>query len=317
LTFDGPRQGVASWLAAPGPMGTLDFVSPEAHLYAGFLAKSPAAMVDDLLAILAASDPGARERLADLEAREGFDLRADLAAPLGGEIAFALDGPYLPTPSWKLIAEVYDAARLQAALERLVTHLREQHPEAPAGEWAIASATEGGRELFTLQAGPMAIHYLFDGGYVIAAPSRALLVRAVQYRATGYSLAGAERFTNLLPRDGEDNFSALLFQDLGGALGPLMGLIGGQMQLSPSDQTALETMAADAPPTLVYAYGEEDRILAGTRGSAPWSTSTLQRAPHGRLSHPGSRSESRFESGAAPPATAVATPVARRRTIQT
>lgn len=281
LSFSGARRGLASWLAEPGPMGSLDFVSPEANLYAGFLAKSPAGMVDDLFAILTASDPQALERLAEVEAREGFDLRADLAAPLGGEIAFAIDGPYLPTPSWKLILEVYDSARLQAAIERMAEHLRDQPAAnaanpvdgAAAGEWTVTREREGSRDFYRLAAGAMEIHYLYEGSYLLAAPSRALLLRAVQYRETGYSLAGAERFTSLLPHDREDNFSAVVFQDLGGALGPLAGLLGGQANLAPEQQDALQQMAADAPATLLYAYGEEDQILAGTRGSGPWASS--------------------------------------------
>jgi hypothetical protein len=37
-----------------------------------------------------------------------LNLRNDIAAPLGGEYAFAIDGPILPVPSWKLVFQVND-----------------------------------------------------------------------------------------------------------------------------------------------------------------------------------------------------------------
>lgn len=41
LSFTGPRRDVASWVAAPGPMGSLDFVSPKAAIAASILLKDP------------------------------------------------------------------------------------------------------------------------------------------------------------------------------------------------------------------------------------------------------------------------------------
>jgi len=49
----------------------------------------------------------------------------DFAKPLGGEFAFAVDGPLLPTPSWKMVFEVYDPAHLQQTLERVVEKMNE------------------------------------------------------------------------------------------------------------------------------------------------------------------------------------------------
>jgi hypothetical protein len=69
--------------------------------------------------------------LADFEAEHGLSLREDLAATLGGDFAIAFDGPWLPTPSWKLVLEVADAGRLPSTLVRRVE------------EWNRAAATSG------------------------------------------------------------------------------------------------------------------------------------------------------------------------------
>ncbi|HYP53346.1 MAG TPA: FecR family protein, partial [Pyrinomonadaceae bacterium] len=95
LTFHEPRRGIASGLAAPGAMGALEFVSPEANVATAFVVKEPALLVDDLLGFLETVQPDLRRQLREIEAQQGIDIRRDLAAPLGGEFAFAIDGPLL------------------------------------------------------------------------------------------------------------------------------------------------------------------------------------------------------------------------------
>src|SRR5262249_7055121 len=120
LSFNPSDHGIASWLAAPGPMGALQFISPDANVVAAFVVKNPSALVDDLLNAINAVDPNLQQHLAQFQSQTGLNIRDDLAAPLGGEFAFAVDGPVLPTPSWKLVFEVYDPSHLQTTIERLV-----------------------------------------------------------------------------------------------------------------------------------------------------------------------------------------------------
>src|SRR6185503_6588529 len=37
LSFNDTQHGIPSWLAAPGPMGSLEYISPNANLVAGFV----------------------------------------------------------------------------------------------------------------------------------------------------------------------------------------------------------------------------------------------------------------------------------------
>ncbi|MGH3114907.1 MAG: hypothetical protein ACRDOP_15705, partial [Gaiellaceae bacterium] len=118
LTFAGTRHGIASWLGAPAPMGSLEFVSSRAAAVGSFVVNSPALLLDDVLAM--AGEGGVRRELLELEARVKLSFREDVAATLGGEFTVALDGPLLPTPALEVIAEVYDPTRLQSAIQSLV-----------------------------------------------------------------------------------------------------------------------------------------------------------------------------------------------------
>ena len=123
LTFRDARSGMASWLAEPGPMGSLDFIRPEAMFVTAALFRDPKVMLTDLKTRIGST--GFSDELEKFRAETGVDLLEDVAGPMGGEMAFAIDGPLLPQPSWKLVIEMYDRARFDQAIDRLVARAAE------------------------------------------------------------------------------------------------------------------------------------------------------------------------------------------------
>jgi hypothetical protein len=85
LSFNDAQRGIPSWLAAPGPMGSLEYISPDANVVAGFVVKNPVSLVDDLLGVLETVSPELRKTLDKQQSERGLDIRNDIAAPLGGE----------------------------------------------------------------------------------------------------------------------------------------------------------------------------------------------------------------------------------------
>jgi hypothetical protein len=269
LTFSEPRRGIASWLAAPGAMGSLEFISPDANVATAFVVKEPALLVDDLLGFLEKVQPDLRRQLREIEAQQGIDIRRDLAAPLGGEFAFAIDGPLLPTPSWKMILEVNDQTHLQGSLERVVEKLNAWATLNGKGGLRWENTTEGGRTIYTLRSADFGLeaHYTFVNGYLVVTPGRALLDRALKYRESGNTLLRSSRFRETMPEDGNANFSAILYHDLAPALRPLA-------ERAPESQRGALAAAAEMPPTLAYAYAQGDRItLAANTEGGPFGLS--------------------------------------------
>ncbi len=260
LTFKEQRTGIASWLAAPGPMGSLNFISPDANMVAAFVVREPASLVDELLGYLDTANPRIRQDLNRLEADYGLKVREDFAAPLGGEFAFAIDGPILPTPSWKIVFEVYDQARLQQTFERVVEKLNEWAAREGRSGLQWERSESGGHTFYALKslAYGVELHYTYANGYLIAAPSRALVERALKYNESGYTLLRSPRFTSTLPADGNANFSAIFYHDLAPLLAPVEGQVEKAM---PEEQQKVLKNASEAPPTLAYAYAQGDRII--------------------------------------------------------
>ena len=264
LEFNGPRRGIASWLASPAPMGSLDYVSSNAGAAFSFVAKQPALMLDDIFSTIGASDPNFYKSLAQTNSELGLDLRNDVASALGGELTLALDGPVLPTPSWKAIVEVNDSGSLQVAIDKLVQAANREAQKANQPGLSLNQAQVGGRTFYTIQSQGVGLStefdYTFADGYMIVAPSRALLLAALQTHANGTSLARSASFRALLPSDNQANFSAMIYQNLSPILKPLAS------ELTSEQLALLQQLGADAKPTVFCAYGEVDRIEVVSSG---------------------------------------------------
>jgi hypothetical protein len=264
LSFNQADHGITTWLAQPAPMGSLEFISPDANLVAGFVVKNPTALVDDLLGALDTVCPDLKKHLNQLQTDHGLDLRKDFAAPLGGEYAFAIDGPILPMPSWKLIFEVNDPAHLQQTFERVVEEINKQAAKEGKNGLALEHSDSGGLTFYTLKSkdfGMIEVNYTFSKGYMIVGPSRALIEQALKYHDTGTSLNRAAKFTAGLPADGNANFSALIYHNLAPLVQPFANQIGNSTKSLPEEQKkTITAMAANMQPTLAYAYAYGDRI---------------------------------------------------------
>jgi hypothetical protein len=264
VEFNGLRHGIASWLAAPAPMGSLDYVSSSAGAAVSFVAKQPVLMLDDIFSTIGASDPSFNKGLAQTSSELGLDLRNDLASALGGEMTLALDGPILPTPSWKAVVEVNSSGALQVAIDKLVQGFNREAQKSNHPGLTINQAQVGGRTFYAVQSQGVGLStefdYTFADGYMILAPSRALLLAALQTHENGSSLARSASFRSLLPSDNQANFSGMIYQNLSPILKPLAS------QLTSEQLALLQQLAADAKPSVFCAYGESDRIEVASSG---------------------------------------------------
>jgi hypothetical protein len=270
LGFDGARTGVASWLAEPAPMGSLEYISPDATVVAAATVKNPSAILDQMVGMAERSPAEAQKVFDDVRGEVGFDLHDDLAATLGGEFSISLDGPAFPVPSVKLVAEVYDPARFQATVEKAVAAY-DQYARAHEGKpLRTSQETFEGRTYYMIAAAdpnPLTeVHYTFVDGYLIAGLTRALVSHAIQVKTAGASISHAAQFVALEPRDRHDNFSLVVYENLGTTLAPLANLLGAFIPNRGGRANALEGLA-HMKPLFLAAYGEPDRITVSGSGN--------------------------------------------------
>src|SRR5262249_2315976 len=154
------------------------------------------------------------------------------------------------------------APRLEHTIEKLV----ELHNRSCAGKQGctaeLTHESANGREYRGLKIPEVPFgdaQYTFVDAYLVAAATRPLRDRAIQYPAGGYTLPRSEKFMAMVPRDHYSNFSAMVYQNVGQKLAPIAGLLGGMKMLSPDQSKAVGDMASQMKPMLFTAYGEDDR----------------------------------------------------------
>jgi hypothetical protein len=244
-------------------MGSLEFVSPDAYVIASAVTKDAVEMFDEFFEFVVAQDQEASHQFILFQQLIGLDLREDLAATLGGEATFALDGPMLPVPSWKLIVEVYDPDTLFHTLERAVGLVNTQLLAEGEAILVLESSEIGGRSYHTLSRAGMDGQAVFTAldGYLLVAPSSALIEQAISYRDSGVSVTASSMFRDLLPDNGFTDCSALVYRDLGSLLDAIPPEAIGELEFADALSDGLDR-------GLVCVFGESDRITAAATGGS-------------------------------------------------
>jgi len=244
----------------------LEFVSPDASMVTSAVIKNPRSIMEEIFKMIGSGDPNFTQHLAEFEAKTGVNVLNDMAAPLGGEVTMAFDGPMIPTPRWKLIFEVYDATTLQSTISKLLDSFNRE-ASTQGHSLQLTQRNVGSRTYYSIQSSNKLnseIDYTYVDNYLIAAPDMGTLSRAIQSREAGYTLAHSAGFQALLPNDGYTNFSAIFYHNIGPVVGPLAAQVKASGALTPQQQQSIDALTANSAPGLIYAYGEPDRIVVAT-----------------------------------------------------
>jgi hypothetical protein len=248
LSFGAARHGAASWLAKPGPLGSLEFVSPKAILAGTMVLTSPAQIFEDVKELASISDPNAFASLAQMEQVLKLSLKDDLLSYLGGEITLEVDNVTPPKPEWKAILQVKDAERLQQTLSTLlgVAHIGAEQFE------------EGGVTYHTVRISNVlsaeGIGYAFAEGYLVIGSSYEKVVEGVGLKRSGESLGKSKKFLAALPPGHAAGASALLYQD------PVAMMALRMQQFAPEMAGTISQMVGENRSGLICLYGEEKAI---------------------------------------------------------
>jgi hypothetical protein len=70
-----------------------------------------------------------------------------------------------------------------------------------------------------------------------------------------------------LPRDGNTNYSAVVYQNLGAMLGPVTDLLKSTTVLTPAERQSVDALSQNSVPSLICAYGDPQQIVVAGTGS--------------------------------------------------
>ena len=256
LSFASPRHGSASWLAKPGPLNSLNFVSPKAILAGTVLLNNPARIFEDLKELESASSGNPFASLEAFEKILKLSLKDDLLRTLGGELTVELDSVDPGKPGWRAILGVRDANHLQQTLNMLLA----------AGHVEARQFEDDGVTYNTVRIpsspAPMEIGYALVDGYLVIGSSRELVAEAVRLHQRGESLGKSRTLLASLPSGHALEASAFFYQD------PVAMTALRLRQIAPEMAESLRQISRGAKPSVVCVYGEERSIRVASSSGA-------------------------------------------------
>ena len=254
LTFTGPRHGIAAWLGKPGPLNSLDFVSPKSFVSLAALLISPTQIFDDVRTL---SNPPNSEpaSLAPMEQALGISLKDDLLNLLTGEFAIGVDSIDPNVPAGRFILGVRDAAHLQRTLATLfkAAHLQAEDFEDGTLTYHVIHAP------FTKV--PVEVTYTFADGYLVIGTNRDITSDSIHLHTSGQSLARSAKLT--FPSTGQvPEASAFLFQD------PIVMAALQARRFLPGVASSIASLAGSSPATVVSVYANDTSIRQTSNNGA-------------------------------------------------
>lgn len=258
LSFNGARTGIASWLAAPGPAGSAEYVSSEAIAALSASMRDPRQAFDEIIAQLGGESQTAA-KLAEFEAETGVSVGLDIAASLGTDLTFAVERPAAPVSGWFVSVEAVNPGALDEAARRLVDAYNVQLQQAgdPGTPLSYAVETVNGVSWRSISAnGGMVLHWTYDRGYLIASMDRALASRAIAVRGSGSPLIHTATFQQRFPPTSGLHHSGFMWFNTNGVVAELASRV---------DSPALRSLLNSRDPLLVIFDGEAERIHAASR----------------------------------------------------
>lgn len=258
LSFGAPRHGIASWLAEPAPLGSLEFVPPSAMMVSALMLKSPVEIFDDVRDLSTASDPKGFAKLDQYEQALNLNLRNDLLRHLGGEITFELDDVTPTQAVWRAVLGVKDPVRLQQGITTLLQAMLNVSPQIKQEDGVTYYVLRAPSGKTTTE-----FAYAFEDGYLVAGPGRATVADAIHLHRTGAGLAKSQRYRDALPPGHSPEASAVFFRD------PVAMAAVQLRTLGPAYSNPLAQFMGQGAPAVLSAYADSNTIRgASTSGTS-------------------------------------------------
>jgi hypothetical protein len=259
LAFQGPRMGMASWLADTGSGGAAEYLPADA-LLAGYVStREPWQLFEEFTALMTKQGASFDRGLALANEKLGAGFIDNLTKAMGTEGAFALNGFSVSGPTWVMAALAHNPPVIDSSVRKLVeTFNAGLAPEDQDKRIVLGQESAGGRVWSTLKPAsfPFGVTWTYDQGYMVAASDRASAERAIATRNGGSPLVWAPAFLGQLPASAGMHPSAFAWLNTKGALGMFSAL---------APNPALTKLLAERDPVLVIFNGTTEQIHAASR----------------------------------------------------
>jgi hypothetical protein len=263
FAFEGPRSGMASWLADAGSGGAAEYL-PADVLAAGYVStREPLQLFEEFAAQITRTEPDFQHGLATLDEKLGAGFVQNLTAAWGTESALALTGFSTSGPTWIMASLVNNPPVIDSSLQRLVEVFNaELGPDEQSKRIVFEQEIANGRTWSTIKPGgiPLSLTWTYDRGYMVAASDRGSAERAIATANGGTPLVWSSDFLGQLPSSAGLHPSAFGWVNVKGAGEILSPLIQSQ---------ALRQIVAGRDPILVVFDGTPDQIHASSRTRVP------------------------------------------------